>query len=180
MKLTCRLARTLCALRETSTSSHVASCPDCQSHFGAAASLDATLRREAATTRVAAPANFERDILRAVRESAAAEPARSAAFIPWRSLTTVGAVAATLALGSFLFQQRAKPADSTADVTAAFLQTVGSVTDRVAGEVIPNTGAILADNPLQSELAALQHDARAAVDFLALNFLPRSSALASK
>lgn len=185
-RLACRVARALCALRETSSSAHVAGCADCQSYFRTATTLESALRREAPATRAAVPANFERDLLRAVREAAAEEnlitsprPRASLPALPWRSLATFGAVAAALVLGAFLFQRRAEPLAPTRAEALAFLDTVGTATERLTEEVIPTAGTLIADNPLQTEFTALESDARAAVDFLALNFLPRSAIVAS-
>lgn len=183
-RLACRVARALCALRETSSSAHVAGCADCQSYFRTATTLESALRREAPATRAAAPANFERDLLHAVRHATAEEnlraPARpSSAALPWRSLATFGAVAAALVLGAFLFQRRAEPLTPTRAEALAFLDTVGTATERLTEDVIPTAGTLIADNPLQTEFTALESDARAAVDFLALNFLPRSAIVAS-
>jgi len=175
-RLACRVARALCALRETSTSAHVAHCADCQAYYRTAITLESALRREAPATRAAAPANFESDILRAVRES-------SGEVVTERryksSLATFGAVAAALVLGAFLFQRRAEPLTPTRAEALAWLDTVGSATERLTEEVIPTAGTLIADNPLQTEFTALESDARAAVDFLALNFLPRSHVVAS-
>lgn len=184
-RLTCRLVRTWAALRESSPSAHLAGCPDCQAYFTASQSLEAALRHNAATARAGGSANLERDILRAVRQagrSPAVAPVASPSW-QWRSLATAGAVAVALVIGSLVYRRSDPAVASGAAARAeavALLNTAGTLSDRLAEEVIPTVGGAIAENPLQSELTAVYFDARAAVDFLALNFLPGSTTAADR
>ena len=54
----------------------------------------------------------------------------------------------------------------------ALVATVSEASERLVGEVLPQTGTMIAQNPLQTEMKAVAEDARSAVDFLKLNFLP--------
>ncbi|MEO6244258.1 MAG: hypothetical protein ABIQ12_02375, partial [Opitutaceae bacterium] len=53
---------------------------------------------------------------------------------------------------------------------------VGTLSRRLVETVIPTAGEFAANNPLRQEFDAIYSDARSAVGFLALNFLPESAA----
>ena len=57
----------------------------------------------------------------------------------------------------------------------ALTETVNAASRGLVEKVIPATGALAADNPMQREFGAIYADARSAVGFLALNFLPTST-----
>jgi hypothetical protein len=64
------------------------------------------------------------------------------------------------------------PEPSTAEQTAAILETVETLSTQLMESVIPRAGGIVSTNPLQEELGLVYSDMRSALDFLALNFLP--------
>lgn len=162
MKLACRLARL-----SSSPSDHAATCPACQAYFG----LEAELRRTAPAARGTAPDDLERSIMAAVHRSRAPEPAPRRA-LPWSAIATYGTAAAVIALGAVYFQQSKSPRDVTAADAQALVQSVASLSTDFSERVLPTAGALVTDNPLQTEAAAVYSSARSALDFLALNFLP--------
>jgi hypothetical protein len=179
-RLVCRIVRSSRALLERAGSRHLAGCAECQAFFRTSEQLELQLRRDAPVLRQTLPvpsSTLERDILRAVRESAApAEPVRRG------NLAWVGGAAATAAIAAFVWVQRpiapqpsvaATPADA-----AAIVNAVQDLSARFTRNVIPSAGAMVANNPLQQELGSVYSDARSALDFLALNFLPSSNRMA--
>jgi hypothetical protein len=185
-RLACHLVRTWSALKDAPPAAHLATCADCRTHFAATATLETALRSRV-PARSAAPANLESNILRAVRaaEAAPAPAASRSRRSPWPAIGLAGATAAAAAFAFLKLPQKAEPelapessavvAANAADATA-LLSSVGQFSERLADKVIPNAGAVIASNPLQDEFSAVYADARSALDFLALNFLPRTTA----
>lgn len=171
MKLACRLARLSSSLRDDATPRHAATCPACQAYFAACSSLETDLRRTAPAARTAAPDDLERGIMAAVQRSRAPEPRRA---LPWGAFATYGAAAAVIALGAVYFQRSNTPAsrDVAAADAQALMQSVASISTDFSQRVLPTAGALVTDNPLQTEATAVYNSARSALDFLALNFLP--------
>jgi hypothetical protein len=176
--LSCRVVRFSRALASGAGSQHVARCAACQAYYQAAERLEGALRREAFASRPAissAPDALERSILRAVRESTVAPAPRRS----WQGAWAVGAAAAVAVVAAVWMQRPAAPADSFADIpppspaeAAAFLNAVENLSARLTQRVIPSAGAMVANNPMRQELGSVYADARSALDFLALNFLP--------
>jgi hypothetical protein len=179
-------------------SAHVATCEDCQAFFATCDELDLALTRSAAREWSEPPANLEQNILRAVRLDAAeasrldSEPGKSAAprLAPW---TLTGAVACA-AFALVALQDRFVPVRpiETAPVARATVQPVADAATSndpavlakareliasvpILSEIRPRTEALLQQDPLQNEVDALKSDARHAVRFLAMNFLPTSA-----
>lgn len=196
-RVVCRLVRQWCAIADPANSKHVATCADCRDYFQAVNALEAGLRREAHVPSrdvIAPSAGLEREILRAVRASTA--KVRSAPVRAWRGWKPVllgGAAAAVLAIGAtFVVLNRpamevamtgpqSTTAISTSNTVAAadaamLVDAVDTLSNKLTGSVIPSAGAMVANNPLQQELGLVYADARSALDFLALNFLPRATA----
>jgi hypothetical protein len=180
-RFVCQVVRICRAVNEHAGSRHVAACADCQAYERAAEELDSALRREATALRGAArepSPDLARSIQRAVRESRSAPAA--APTRDWRTLPrwAPAAFAAAAALAVAFYFQR--PANSSSNPTkedaAAVLAAVENFSFKFKERVIPATGAMVASNPLQEELGSVYSDARAALNFLALNFLPSSSA----
>ncbi|MES2694501.1 MAG: hypothetical protein V4773_13580 [Verrucomicrobiota bacterium] len=174
-RLACNLARTWSALRDDVVPRHAATCADCQAYFRTQATLDATLRHTAGSALPAAPANLDRDILAAVRRSRAPEPVHTRSY-SWGSLGALGTLAAAIAVGAIVFNRPAKAPEFTASDAQSFVKQVAALSSDFTERVLPNAGALVADNPLQSEITAVYADARTALDFLAMNFLPTSPA----
>jgi len=180
-RLVCRVTRLWCAVFQSEQPRHVATCASCRDYFAAANELDAQLRRAARAPDAASEAtqNFEQEILRAVRNSAA-RPGRSSAWQPTRTwlLSGIGAVAAAFAiLLALRIGPGSTPRERMAGVTptddaAMIISTVESLSSELVGTVIPSAGELVAQNPLQQELGSVYSDVRSALDFLALNFLP--------
>jgi hypothetical protein len=186
-RVLCRVVRQWCAIAGSQSSRHVASCAECQRYFARVSEFDHALRRDAMEiTQINAVGtdSLERQILRAVRNSA---PARRADSRPQGWLLGGLAAAAAIAIGAVLFHgsfpgssqeqiARANPMPAAADAEI-IVDAVESLSYRLVDSVIPTTGEFVATNPLQREMSSVYSDARSAVDFLALNFLPRSRPL---
>lgn len=153
---------------------HLETCPDCQAYFAAAGAIERTLHREAsawsAATTPAPSTGFEQRLLHAVRPPVTPKRSR-VAHLGWMAATAL-----TAAIAVALF----RPAGSTADkATAAdavlLAEAVSQASRGLVERMIPTTGALVADNPLQREFGAIRSDARSALRFLAMNFLPAPS-----
>ena len=171
-RLMCRLARSSHALFDRIGARHFARCSDCQLALRAAEQLESELRRTAAVLRQTAPKpspDLERSILRAARE-AKISPA------PGRSWSFAWAAGAALAVATVVFVQRgptplARPASTSAEAIA-LIEEAGDFAAEFTDTVIPSAAVAVANNPLQQELGSVYADARSALHFLALNFLP--------
>jgi hypothetical protein len=172
--LACRLVRTGRALLSADAAAdegfgarHIASCPDCQALFGAVDELEFSLRREAASGRAPVPHGLDEHIIRAVHASRVPRSRKNRAL----PLVSFASVAAAVALTVAYVQRSAAPvtapsrpgAIAGANVLPADLWTT-----------LPSaaTAALQRQNPLQNEANAVYADAKSALQFLALNFLP--------
>jgi hypothetical protein len=179
----CRVVRFQTALfgRAAKTTGHAAHCPDCQDYFGANSTLVANLRRAATHETQRAPDDLAAKIALAVRQSAPR---------PKRSRRPVGLplfAGATVALAMAVFFVRenlpihsaapkypVSPELSSSDV-ADIVSDVDQLRIRFMNSVEPAATKLAAQNPLTQELKSVQADARSALGFLALNFLPSDS-----
>lgn len=170
----CRVARTARALVDGAGEGHALGCADCQVFFSAAEALDHDLRCEASALRAAVPepsSELAYAILRAVREDAvASRPIRSRKPVWVMSAIAVGAIVAVVFVQSPVSPSRQMAVIT--DDTEAIVQAVEKLSVKLTDTIIPTTGEILANNPLQKELGSVYTDARSALDFLVLNFLP--------
>lgn len=184
-RLVCRLVRHWSALRGADSPRHAASCPDCQAYFNALDTLDRGLRHDAVarSAETAGSDALERDILRAVRQSAARPTERRSPRGAGWMLAGL-ATAASIALAMVFFERasqsgesiaRSDPMSSQAEAQA-IVNAVETFSDRLVGSVIPSAGELVARNPMQQEMGSVYSDMRSALDFLALNFLPTSAA----
>ncbi|PTY02477.1 hypothetical protein DB347_24040 [Opitutaceae bacterium EW11] len=148
---------------------HVETCEACQEYFGSCAEFDAALKAEAALGRVSSP-GLESRVIAAIRDSRTPEPRRSRSFaIPATAL--IGAAAAFAI--TFLVMTRARSTPSNDVTPEEVVAAAQSISSQVWGTVKPSaTVALKKSNSLQDELNSVYSDARGAVDFLALNFLP--------
>lgn len=183
-RLVCRVVRTTRVFSENAGGDHVDACTDCQAFFRPAEHLDLELRRTAAVQRQAATepsTDLERSILRAVREErAAGRPATAEKRSP-SPLWTLGAVAAAAVVTMVYFQRPAPSSDRAAlpDDAVAVVDAMENLSVKITDTVIPATGAMVANNPLQRELGSVYSDARSALNFLALNFLPSATVVST-
>ncbi|MEO7414297.1 MAG: hypothetical protein ABIZ81_13170 [Opitutaceae bacterium] len=178
-RFVCQIVRSSRALFENTGSSHVSACADCQAYFVASHELDQNLGRAAALLRrdvPGSPPHLVRSILQAVRaEKARVEPERARSRAP---MWAMGAVVVAAAVAAFYFQrpmQFNSTATSSEDAAIAVVDAVETLSVRLTETLIPATGAMVANNPLQRELGSVYSDARSALNFLALNFLPPTS-----
>ena len=171
-RFVCRLTRLLRSLSgnaDAPGTGHVLRCTECQRYFAATATLELQLRRESLPFAVALPGKLEERVLRAVTRSARVEkPSRAPA------LRRAGFALATVAAIAAVWMRRDPPQDSTPAMVADLI-AVSEALPRL-NLVLPAAEALAAKNPLQSELDAVYSDARFAVRFLALNFLPTQPA----
>ncbi|MBL9201063.1 MAG: hypothetical protein JNL39_11180 [Opitutaceae bacterium] len=153
---------------------HLETCADCRAYFAAAAALDQALRRAApAWQKAETPApstGFEQRLLNAVRTASAPPPARPT-HLGWAAATTLAAVVAV----ALIYPARGPSAKTGEDEAALLAKVVTTASRGLVENVIPSTGALVADNPLQREFGAIYADARSALGFLALNFLPTAA-----
>ena len=177
-RLSCRVVRLWSALTDSATPGHAASCSECREYFRTAHALEHALRREATPTTPASPGREEnqiRETLRAVRNAAPApaEPHH------WRRALATGVATAALAVVMVHFNRGPIGSPSVTENTftpaadaALLADTVKDLSSEFVDEVIPSAGALVANNPLQREFDSIYADARSALGFLALNFLP--------
>ena len=175
-RLFCRVVRQWSSVVAGGGTRHLGSCADCRAYFESADALETSLRRDAPAWAQATPepsAGFEQRVLNAV--TPATEPAAAARRHPWRGAWAVaGALAVVAAIG--FYRPVAGPVrPATADDAAMLAGVVREVSRGLVENVIPATGALVADNSLQREFDAIYADARSALGFLALNFLPTAT-----
>ncbi|MFT3867981.1 MAG: hypothetical protein QM715_05735 [Nibricoccus sp.] len=183
IRLACRIIR----IRDAMTGSragHVAHCADCQAYYRTAESLSDQLRATAPRPSQPVPDELAARIARAVRQSTptARAPRRTRAF---ETFAILGAAAAVFAFAFYLVRQnviapRAHKTESIASTNAAdftaLVAGVDSLRSRLLDSVEPAAETLAEQNPLSREIASVQADARSALGFLALNFLPADSA----
>ena len=164
---------------------HCVQCPACQSYFAADADLENALRRTAPTAAAVAtpPAGFERQIMHAVlasRSTAARPRAIKRSFN--RTWLVLGGAAAALALAvvlRFEFPNPPAAGDDRSAATVAMTPEINADENAIDGftwsRLTTPVKQFAANDPLQSEVDSVYADARSAVSFLALNFLPSSA-----
>ena len=166
-RFVCRAARLWSAI---ASSRHVETCAECHAYLESAGALERSLRRDAPAWAEATPEpspGFEQRLRRLARPAAAST--RESGSHGWWVVAT--ALTAAVAVG--FFRPTGGPSDSTTQADAAMLAAALETASRGLVEtVIPSTGAFVADNPLQREFTAIRSDARSALSFLAMNFLP--------
>jgi len=180
MRWSCRLVRGWRAFFGASHqsgfgSSHIASCPACQGFFAANDSLESALRRDAARGIQPAPAGIEERIMQEIVRS----PRRRVTRLrpgP-AALAIAGAAAAILAIAFWYFEPVHPPgsnpvAGNRPPVVAMPATAEESAANQPWAALTPSVAALLKQDPLQTEVDSVYADARSAVHFLALNFLP--------
>ncbi len=193
MKTACRIARLRAAL-SGKPPAHVEKCADCRAWLAAEAALDQQLIRESrALSRRPAPEGLEQLVMAGIRARQQA-PRRTAArrSAPGlRGLAFGGALAAAVAAAVVFFARDPAPSpDSGYDMAAAdalnpedvaaMVASVGAFPGRLRATVAPSASRLAQANPLMSEVDSVYADARSALDFLAMNFLPAETASPEK
>ena len=153
---------------------HAAGCACCREFFQRAHELESALRHTAEGQRAAVPPGLERRIARAIRQ-----PTPTAARIFPRAVrgafVGLGAVAG-VALTIMVFQRMGSPERGGVGPNVGAVAGRDAADDSAEGGVLeriePGTRALLGAEPLQREVEAFYADARSALGFLALNFLP--------
>ena len=170
--LVCRWTRFRAALSDNPTFTargHCTTCADCRDFFAATDQLETSLRRQAILT-APAPATLERRIMNAVQHSPREERRRPRQFSWVLGGLTAAAAAAVIVIRIQPIRpaQTPEPAASIDDV----LIVAQELPKQWFATLQPNAVKLLETNPLQQEIASVSSDARSALSFLALNFLP--------
>ena len=183
IRFSCRLVRLRDAMTGSRSASHVAHCADCQAYYRSADSIVDQLRATAPRQTQAVPDELATRIARAVRQSTPAPRHRS--HVPDAFAALAGA-AAVLAFAVYLVRQNPKttPTGQKTEIVATARTSdvsmlaagVDSLRARLLDSVEPAAETLATQNPLSQEIASVQADARTALDFLVLNFLPAESA----
>jgi hypothetical protein len=154
---------------------HCATCADCREYFSTVAQLENNLRGEATRLKAPVPGNLNARIFQAVEQSQPEERPRRRQL----SWGLTGLAAAALAAVLVFRVQMREPA--TLPATTASVEDVLVVANSFPKQWLttlpPEATKILADNPLQTEIASVGSDAQSALRFLALNFLPSKEEL---
>lgn len=185
IRFACRVVRLRDAMTGTRAADHVAHCAACQAYYRTADTLVGQLRQTASNQLQPTPDDLAQRIARAVRQTAPQPARRRSPALSWSTLAGVGAIAVvalsfaivhhkTTQLTSSQNQQNA-PTIRSADV-AELVANVNSLRSRLLNSVEPAAETLAAQNPLTLELASVRADARSALGFIALNFLPSDSA----
>jgi hypothetical protein len=156
-------------LGESAGANHVEHCADCQAFFHAGDELELQLRRSARgqQTALVVPSGLDQRILRAVRTEGASlnPPRRLGADSRWsENLVPMAGMLAGAALLALL---------ATPPTAVSVPTGVGTNPSRAISwsEIVPPV-EVLQANPLQDEVDLVYSDAKSALQFLELNFLP--------
>ncbi|HEX9784499.1 MAG TPA: hypothetical protein VGA56_17455 [Opitutaceae bacterium] len=166
-------------------SRHVQGCESCRSWLAAQAALEQQLTRESRQkSGRPAPDGLDQFIMAGVRrhQSAIREGARGASS-PIRLISIGGALAAAALAAFVLFLWQPAPQVDSGDMVAAseFLKpeeveamvaTVEALPVKLRNTFAPPAARLAQANPLIAEIDSVYSDAQAALDFLAMNFLP--------
>lgn len=187
-RFACRVARIRDAMTGSSASGHIARCADCQAYYRADHNLINQLRQTAPKQLQPTPDDLAQRIARAVRQTAPQPARRRSPTLSWAALAGVSAVA-VVALSLFIVRQTpTKSATQTANINQTtaltispadvteLVENVDSLRSRLVASVKPTAETLVEKNPLTQELNSVRADARSALGFLALNFLPSESA----
>jgi hypothetical protein len=163
----------------------VANCAGCQRYFAAADQLDAQLRRGSLRTAHAVPADLEARICRAIEPtvSASRRHARhSGPRLVWLGVAASSVVAAVIVVqlhqpvtrgtDSLVIETKVKEEPATKGVSGSSFEPLSIP---AWSTLLPNVATLTEENPLRREIDAVESDTRAALRFLARNFLPTSA-----
>jgi len=176
----CRVVRFQTALfgHASKSTGHAANCPECQAYFQASDALVGGLRGAAAQETRHPSDDLAAKIALAVRQSA---PSPRRSRLPVALSLFAGATAA-VAMALFVVREnlpiqpatpkiQASPEISSSDM-AGLVSDVDQLRIRFMNSVEPAATRLATQNPLTQELKSVQADARSALGFLALNFIP--------
>lgn len=187
----CRLARRCSVLFGSSETlgeggwagRHIEHCADCQAFYAANDEFDALLKADARRS-AAAPAGLENAIIAGFRQSSprqerAIERRRSRS--PMFAFAGAAMVAAALAVAFTLSLNKPKPKNdlvesgATPEDVQQTLEAARGASQTLWASVKPSAEVLKEADPLNHELNSVFSDARNAVNFLALNFVPNAS-----
>jgi hypothetical protein len=180
----CRVVRfqTALSVGASKPTGHAANCPECRAYFRADSALVTSLRGAAVQETQRIPDDLAAKIALAVRQSAPS-PRRSRRPV---ALSLFAGATAALVMAIFVVRENL-PIQPTAPKNQAATEIssrdmAGLVSDvdqlriRFMDSVEPAATKLATQNPLAQELKSVQADARSALGFLALNFIPSGSA----
>lgn len=139
--------------------------------------IEARLRGDARSIRVSTPEGLEQRIAAAVRRDAADKRERGDLPVRrpgrWLFPTLAGLASATCVIAALLLWQEhtTRQHERMAEIEYLF-ETVQRLPTRLAEAELPVARRIASNDPLARELSSVREDARNALDFLAVNFLP--------
>ncbi|HUR60065.1 MAG TPA: hypothetical protein VM029_20245 [Opitutaceae bacterium] len=153
---------------------HIASCPACQRVLQLDDDLECALRRDARRIGLEAPIGLERRIMAAVVAAPRTEP------VFRTPLVMLGAAAVAAVVLAFSLREPAPLASVARDAGAtpeaadgtAVLAAFQALSSPGLTAVDTPAATLAAANPLRQEIESVYSDARFALGFLALNFLP--------
>jgi hypothetical protein len=173
-RLSCRVVRWRAGvLGGVPAPQHLEACADCRRYFAACDELDMALRGDAMKIEAQPPTGLDRAIL--VTLGTAVVDRR-----PKRVPSVLVVAAAAFVMGALIaigfrtgwWHGLVEPARGASPDVIALADAAEVWSDRVWNSTLPAAGEFVQDNALQQEVDAVYADARSAVDFLALNFLP--------
>ncbi|MDB6152781.1 MAG: hypothetical protein JWL90_1234 [Chthoniobacteraceae bacterium] len=145
---------------------HLVSCNSCRGYLSAARALEMSLSHAAKNERQTVPIGLDRRIVSAVLHAAASGPKATFSF---RGLTLGTALALVIAA---VVISRKTPELPPVPSQADFVSVAGMSPDNGWTRLRPSADRLLDAAPLQAEADAVYSDARSAIGFLAMNFLP--------
>jgi|GEM_PF-4396746 len=183
VRITCQVVRFWSGVRseDAPPAHHLATCESCRQFLVSSEQLQLGLRREAMSAVPTAATELEQRLIEAIRFSPPATHEASPQHRGFLTLTVAGGAAALVLAGlwhyhltPFYGQQTAGPTEYTAEV-AALVAAVRSIPSDLSRNLEAPATQLAADNSLGREVENVYSDARSALNFLALNFLPTSA-----
>ena len=189
-RLVCRVARRWSLLfgsSETLVQSgwagrHIEHCPDCQAFYAANDEFDALLKADARRS-TATPAGLENAIIAGFRQ-ASPRPERTVerrrSRSPMFAFAGAAMIAAALAVAFTFSLKKPKPKNelvesgATPEDVQQTLEAARGASQTLWASVKPSAEVLKEADPLNQELNSVVSDARSAMNFLALNFVPNT------
>jgi hypothetical protein len=176
----CRVARLGCTVFARGPwAAHAESCADCRHYFSQIDDLESALRRAAVRARTETPIGLESRILQALAAESAAPRHASEPRPRLPVFALVGGALAAFAVGVFVLRDGTNPMATAIDGSTnpsaeaeVALGVLKVVSRKVMDDVVTPTETLIVDNALKTEIGSVYADARSALGFLALNFLP--------